>query len=67
MWCMRVQGGDASPENYCEEPAVSESEHRNLSTCIIPSFGSRKMWLLGRGVFRNIHSRECRNEFPLHI
>lgn len=31
-----IQRGDASPENYYEEPAVSESEHRNLSTWIIP-------------------------------
>lgn len=27
--------GDNSPENYSEQPAVSESHHRNLSTSVI--------------------------------
>lgn len=36
--CMRECGkqrGNSSPENYSEQPAVSESHHRNLSTSII--------------------------------
>lgn len=36
MQCVRDRGGDANPENYSEEPAVSETKHRDLSTRIIP-------------------------------
>lgn len=31
----RERRGDNGPENYSEQPAVSESHHRNLSTSII--------------------------------
>lgn len=53
MWCARDRGSDASPENYCEEPAASESEHRHWATCFIPPL------VLGRFPGKLSHPQLC--------
>lgn len=59
MWRARDRGGDASPENYCEEPAASETEHRHLSTCNIPPLVLGKFpWKLSHPQLRNVAPRK---------
>lgn len=48
--CAREQRGNNTPENCSEQPAVSESHHRNLSTSIIlapASYGATNISVKG--------------------